>query len=176
MTLPLKRADTGPTFILATARKPCSSVFSSSSQPGMQAFRTSGSFSLAHTASRLAGSWTSPVIVIAMGTSPKHAWLPPVRTRRGEKEGHLRPIRDAYSHTRNAPRTSSRARFGIGRDRPEWLGRAHHEHRDFPSVCAAAIERGHARRLRRCDDDPAYAGFRRGAGDCRSRDGHYSDE
>src|SRR5580692_1045906 len=126
----------------------------------MQAFKTAGSFSLAHTASRLAGSWTSPVIVIAMGTSPKHALLPPVRTRRAEKEGHLRPIRDAYSHTRNAPA----ARFWIGRDRPEWLGRAHHEHRDFPSVCASPVERSHARRLRRCDDDPAYAGFRGCAG------------
>jgi hypothetical protein len=32
----------------------------------MQAFRTSGSLSLAQTASRDAGSWTSPFIVIAM--------------------------------------------------------------------------------------------------------------
>src|SRR4029077_12854288 len=67
VTRPLKRADTGPTFILATARKPLSSVFSSSSHPGMQALSTSGSFNLVHTTSRGAASWTSPFIVMAMG-------------------------------------------------------------------------------------------------------------
>ncbi len=40
VTRPLKRADTGPTLILAVARNSVSETFSSSSQPGMQAFRT----------------------------------------------------------------------------------------------------------------------------------------
>jgi hypothetical protein len=33
----------------------------------MQTFSTSGSLSFAHTTSRVAGSWTSPIIVIAIG-------------------------------------------------------------------------------------------------------------
>src|SRR5580704_337338 len=37
----------------------------------MQAFRTSGSLSLTHTDSRLAGNWTSPVMVIAISLSPR---------------------------------------------------------------------------------------------------------
>src|SRR4029077_6276272 len=91
MTLPLKRADTGPTFILATARKPLSSVLSSSSQPGMQAFSTSGSFSLAHTASRGAASCTSPFIVIAMRASPDRLALviPQVKHARHKRKGGL---------------------------------------------------------------------------------------
>src|SRR5258708_26888913 len=97
VALPLKRADTGPTFILAVARKPCSSVFSSSSQPGIQAFRTSGSLSLSHTAWRGAASWTSPFIVMAMAASKIASICSPNKARLPEKEGHQRIACDAYS-------------------------------------------------------------------------------
>src|SRR5947199_7556105 len=103
MTLPLKRAETGPTFILAVARKPLSSVFSSSSQPGMHTFSTSGSFSLAHTASRGAASWTSPFIVMAIVVPPRSLrLLPPSKARRRQKEEHIGTTCDAYSQ-RNKP-------------------------------------------------------------------------
>jgi hypothetical protein len=37
----------------------------------MQAFNTAGSLSFVHTTSRGAASWTSPLIVMAMGLSPE---------------------------------------------------------------------------------------------------------
>src|SRR5262245_51211701 len=44
-----------------------SETLSNCSLPGMQLLSTSGSLSLAHTTSRLAGSWTCPFMVIAIG-------------------------------------------------------------------------------------------------------------
>jgi hypothetical protein len=67
----LKRAFTGPILVTATACNSVSEILVSSSQPGMQAFSTSASLSLAYTTSRLAGSCTSPVIVIAIDVSSK---------------------------------------------------------------------------------------------------------
>ena len=46
-----------------------SEFFSSCSQPGMQALSTSGSLSIAQTLSRVAESWTSPFMVIAIGAN-----------------------------------------------------------------------------------------------------------
>src|SRR5882757_8803756 len=68
-TLPLKVAETGPIFILTTAEKPLSPVFSSDWHPGIADFSTSGSFSSSQTFGRSAGKVTSPVIVIAMNVS-----------------------------------------------------------------------------------------------------------
>ncbi|MET3891644.1 hypothetical protein ABIE41_002720 [Bosea sp. OAE506] len=62
----MKLAFTGPSLTFTTAEKCVSSSLLSCSQPGMQAFSTSGSLSLAQTTSLLAGSVTSPFIVIAM--------------------------------------------------------------------------------------------------------------
>ena len=118
---------TGPTFILAMARKPLSSVFSSSSQPGMQAFSTSGSLSLAQTASRGAASWTSPFIVMAivmslldLHSSPCAA---PSKARRGlkRKAGASDAMSDAQSH--KAAMSDVRVR-GLAAAAGEWLGRA----------------------------------------------------
>src|SRR6202008_1293284 len=95
-TLPLKRADTGPTFILATARKPLSSVFSNSSHPGMQTLSTSGSFNLAHTASRDAASWASPCIVIAMDASRYFALTHQLMHQKLKRKGRNQSDR-AYS-------------------------------------------------------------------------------
>src|SRR5271166_3297675 len=75
-TFPLKVALTGPIFILATAAKPLSPVFSNDSQPGIQALRTTGSLSSAHTFGRAAGRVASPVIVIGMNVPPFGRWLP----------------------------------------------------------------------------------------------------
>src|SRR4249919_1914963 len=69
-TLPLNVALTGPTLLVATARNSLGPVTSRDWQPGMQALRTSGSLSLAHTVSRGAGSCCSPDIVIAIGIPP----------------------------------------------------------------------------------------------------------
>src|SRR5687768_8515469 len=44
-----------------------SETLSSCSLPGMQLLSTSGSLSFAQTTSRLAGSWTCPFMVIAIG-------------------------------------------------------------------------------------------------------------
>ena len=68
-TLPLNVAETGPIFVLTTAAKPLSPVFSSDSQPGMADLRTSGSLSSAQTYGLSAGKDTSPVIVMAMNVS-----------------------------------------------------------------------------------------------------------
>src|SRR5271154_4365244 len=65
-TLPLKVADTGPILVLTTAAKPLSPVFSSDSQPGIEALSTSGSLRAAQTFGLSAGKVTSPVIVIAI--------------------------------------------------------------------------------------------------------------
>ena len=74
-----------------------------------------------------------------------------------------------------APQQTSRSLgmgqdLGIGRDRREWLGRAHHEHLPVTPARAHAVERRHARGLRRCDLSAVYAGFRSSAGACRSGD------
>src|SRR5438105_13247301 len=68
--LALEAGGDRPDLHFGRGAEAVSSVFSSSSQPGMQAFSTSGSFSLAHTASRAAASWTSPFIVMAIGVPP----------------------------------------------------------------------------------------------------------
>jgi hypothetical protein len=65
-TFPFQRALTGPILIVATAWNSLCESLSSDSQPGMQLFSTAASLSIAHTASRLAGSWTSPIIFIAI--------------------------------------------------------------------------------------------------------------
>src|ERR1700733_5457746 len=65
-TLPLNVAETGPIFILTTAVKPLSPIFSNDWQPGIADLSTSGSFSSAQTFALSAGKVTSPVIVIAM--------------------------------------------------------------------------------------------------------------
>jgi hypothetical protein len=62
----LNVAETGPIFILTTAVKPLSPIFSNDWQPGIAALRTSGSFKSAQTFDLSAGKVTSPVIVIAM--------------------------------------------------------------------------------------------------------------
>src|ERR1700733_10804421 len=68
-TLPLNVAETGPIFILTTAVKPLSPIFSNDWQPGIADLSTSGSFSSAQTLGLSAGKVTSPVIVIAMNAS-----------------------------------------------------------------------------------------------------------
>src|SRR5579872_585846 len=68
-TLPLNVAETGPIFVLTTAAKPLSPVFSSDSQPGIADLRTSGSLSSAQTFGLSAGKVTSPVIVMAINVS-----------------------------------------------------------------------------------------------------------
>ena len=65
-TLPLNVAETGPIFILTTAAKPFSPVFSSDWHPGIADLSTSGSFNSSQTFGLSAGKVTSPVIVIAM--------------------------------------------------------------------------------------------------------------
>jgi hypothetical protein len=60
-------------------------------------------------------------------------------------------------HIRSA--TDLPERFGIGRDRREWLGRAHHEHLSLAPASAHAVERRHARRLRRYGVSAAHARF-----------------
>src|SRR4029078_9664419 len=66
LTLPLKRALTGPIFTLTTACNSVSESFSRLSQPGVEAFSVSASLSLAHTVALSAGSTNSPDIVTAM--------------------------------------------------------------------------------------------------------------
>src|ERR1700722_833789 len=68
-TLPLNVAETGPIFILTTAVKPLSPIFSNDWQPGIADLSTSGSFNSAHTFGLSAGKVTSPVIVMAMNVS-----------------------------------------------------------------------------------------------------------
>src|ERR1700693_3071736 len=68
-TLPLKVAETGPIFILTTAEKPLSPVFSNDWQPGIADLSTSGSFNSSQTFGLSAGKVTSPVIVMAMNVS-----------------------------------------------------------------------------------------------------------
>ena len=66
LTLPLKRALTGPILTLTAA---CSSVaesFSRLSQPGMEILSVSASLRRAHTVALSAGSTNSPDIVTAM--------------------------------------------------------------------------------------------------------------
>jgi len=53
-------------LIVAMAENAVSEVFSKTSQPGMQALSTPGSLSFSQTVCCDAGSWYSPVIVIAM--------------------------------------------------------------------------------------------------------------
>src|SRR3954447_1322420 len=72
VTLPLKFAEMGPTFTFATACISFSDSLSRLWHPGMHVLSTSGSFNLAQTTSRLAGSPTSPFIVIAIVLPP---WL-----------------------------------------------------------------------------------------------------
>src|SRR5437660_4445238 len=110
----------------------------------MQAFSTSGSFSFSHTAWRLAGSWTSPLIVIAMGASP-HTLICyiPVKAPRTEKKGRRRPC---GMHIRRRESFEPQ-RFGIGRQRREWLGRAHHEHLPLAPARPHAVELSDAHRL-----------------------------
>src|ERR1700745_1720176 len=75
-----------------------SSVFSSSSQRGMQALSTSGSFNLVHTASRGAASWTSPFIVMAMDVPPEdRRSFSQVKHARANRKG-IEGSSDAYSH------------------------------------------------------------------------------
>src|SRR5215831_9465509 len=66
LTLPLKRALTGPIFTLTAACSSVSESFSRLSQPGMDAFNVSASLRRAHTVARSAGSTNSPDIVTAM--------------------------------------------------------------------------------------------------------------
>ena len=81
-TLPLNVAETGPIFILTTAAKPLSPVFSNDWQPGIADLSTSGSFSSAQTFGLSAGKVTSPVIVMAMNVSFRDNTRPiPVRSR-----------------------------------------------------------------------------------------------
>src|SRR5262245_43103296 len=86
LTLPLKRALTGPIFTLTAACSSVSESFSRLSQPGMEALSVSASLSRAHTVVRSAGSTNSPDIVTAMAhlsprgkgpASPETALPPP---------------------------------------------------------------------------------------------------
>ena len=74
----------------------------------------------------------------------------------------MEAMSDAYSQRNRLPRLSER--FGIGRGRREWLGRAHHEHFPLAPARAHAVERRHARGLRRRDVSAAHARFRSRAG------------
>src|SRR6266851_8038869 len=69
-TLPLNFALTGPILMVATAWNSVGELMLSSSHPGMHCLSTSESLSFAHTTSRVAASWTSPFIVIAIAPSP----------------------------------------------------------------------------------------------------------
>src|SRR5580693_2023019 len=73
-TLPLNVAETGPIFILTTAAKPFSPVFSNDWHPGIADLSVSGSFSSAHTLGLSAGKVTSPVIVIAINVPFQDNW------------------------------------------------------------------------------------------------------
>ena len=64
VTLPEKAALTGPIRKRTLAAISVSELFSSDSQPGMQAFRTSASFNAAKTFSRDAAILYSPLISI----------------------------------------------------------------------------------------------------------------
>jgi hypothetical protein len=80
----LNGAETGPIFVLTTAAKPLSLVFSGDSQPAMLDLSTSGSFRSAQTFGLSAGKLPPPVIVMAM-TFPSCADSidpPPVRGQR----------------------------------------------------------------------------------------------
>src|SRR5215470_17534747 len=66
LTLPLKRALTGPILTLTAACSSVSESFSRLSHPGMEALSVSASLSRAHTVARSAGSTNSPDIVTAM--------------------------------------------------------------------------------------------------------------
>ena len=81
---------------------------------------------------------------------------------------------DAYSQrSRQAYRATPQSR-GIGSGRREWLGRAQHEHVPLAPACPDAVERRHARGLRRCRMPAAHARFRGRAGARRSRDRRHS--
>src|SRR4051794_11972455 len=69
LTLPLKRALTGPILTLTTACISVSESFSRLSQPGIETLSVSASLSLAHTVALSAGSTNSPDIVTAMRRS-----------------------------------------------------------------------------------------------------------
>src|SRR5260370_12187923 len=102
----------------------------------MQTFSTSGSFNLAHTASRGAASWTSPFIVMAMAAASRIASnCPPSKAGTAQKKGHVRTMSDAYSRAQQAGRRSCKSGTGcdrkirkptggIGRANRGWLGRA----------------------------------------------------
>src|ERR1700704_3354524 len=75
LTLPLKRALTGPILTLTTACISVSESFSRLSQPGMEAFSVSASLSLAHTVALSAGSTNSPDIVTAMAILSHVGWV-----------------------------------------------------------------------------------------------------
>src|ERR1700733_3252136 len=75
VTLPLKAALTGPMRSRTLALISVSEDLSSDSQPGMQAFSTSGSFSAANTFSRGAAILYSPLMSISRSYSqtPPHS-------------------------------------------------------------------------------------------------------
>ena len=68
MSLPVKRAFTGPTSAITLAVKSVSDSFTISSQPGMHWARISGSLSASQTFSRGAAMRYSPVM--SMGLPP----------------------------------------------------------------------------------------------------------
>src|SRR5580698_6592801 len=87
-TLPLNVAETGPIFILTTAAKPFSPVFSNDWHPGIADLSTSGSFSSVQTFGLSAGRVTSPVIVIAMNVSFLRGQSDPLQVGTGELTYH----------------------------------------------------------------------------------------
>src|SRR3974390_1647619 len=122
----------------------------------MDALRTSGSFSLAHTTSRGAGSWTSPFIVMAMRTSrDRSVCFSPSKTRSAQRKGYS----DMCEAWPGGAEPSHRLK-GLAEAAKKWLGRAHHEHVPLPPACPHAVERGDAHRLLRRGGPAAYARFR----------------
>src|SRR4051812_24158685 len=140
----------------------------------MQAFSTSASLSLAHTASRGAASWTSPFIVMAIGCLPGHrTWIAQLRLLKYRREAAKERVALGHVQCIFATAKSLRRRFGIGTGGPWWLGPAQYEHIPLPPARADAVERGHARGLRRPLDSPEHARFRGSPGP--SRGGHGCD-
>src|SRR5271170_6593738 len=97
-TLPLNVAETGPIFILTTAAKPFSPVFSNDWHPGIADLSVSGSFSSAHTFGLSAGKVTSPVIVIAMNVPFQDNSADPLQVR------DQRGVLPAFSNAREISR------------------------------------------------------------------------
>ena len=145
----------------------CRAIISRLSQPGMQAFSTSGSLSLAQTISRGAASWYSPLIVIAIGIPPLRVATHDLSPWPASGKGVSRVPTCRGAHARDW-------RWPPGRG---LMAAAMTEHADRPSpLCAAVLQRGDARRHERPGAAAAHARFRGRAGPRRGRGRRHSGD